>query len=405
MIAEIDKCTLSGSVQSPTSKSMAHRLLICAALSKGESLIQNVTFSDDIYATMDCLEKFGAKFQVMGSSVKVSGMESTFLNEEKYFHCKESGSTMRFIIPLILLSDIKQHLSGEGRLMQRPQSVYEEICKNQNLTFKYENDQLTVCGKIKSGDYIIKGDVSSQFITGMIFALSLLNEDSRIYIIPPFESAAYVDMTIDALSMFGVEIKWEKNLVLYIKGAQKYTCRNVFVEGDYSGAAFLDVFNYFGGNVDAMGLNKNSLQGDMIYLQYYKLIENGFTTLDVTNCPDLAPVLMTLAACKNGVKLIGTKRLKIKESDRGVVMAEELSKFGAKIDVYENEIIVHKSVLHKPTEILNGHNDHRIVMSLVAVSTLYGAIIDDAEAVKKSFPDFFDKFASIGGKVKLYDNK
>lgn len=404
MQVQIEKSQLQGAISAPTSKSMAHRLLICAFLSKGESEISKVTFSADIYATLNCLKKMGADYAIEGDKVKIKGISDISLKIENTFHCGESGSTMRFIIPLLLLSDVKQHITGEGRLMERPQSVYEEICKSQNLLFDFK-DKLTVCGKLKAGDYSVKGNISSQFITGLLFALSLLKEDSKIIIKPPFESRSYVNMTLYALKLFGVDIVWENDLTLYIKGGQEYKAHSCQVEGDYSGSVFLDAFNLLGSKVSVTGLNDKSLQGDMIYKKYYNLLNCGTPELDVSDCPDLAPILMTLAACKNGATLTGTRRLKIKESDRGVVMAKELSKFGAVIDVYENKIVIKKAMLHKSDELLCGHNDHRIVMSLAVASSLYGGVISDAEAVNKSFPDFFIKFKALGGKVKYNDNQ
>lgn len=404
MIAKIEKCVLSGVVEAPTSKSMAHRLLICAALSEGKSKIKKITFSEDIYATLDCLKLMGVNYTISGDTVTVYGINNIELYEEKTFNCRESGSTLRFILPLLLLSDVKHHLTGKGRLMERPQDVYEEICDEQGLTFE-KSDRISVKGKLKAGNYYVKGNISSQFITGLLFALSKLSDDSRIFIEPPLESGSYIDMTISAMEAFGVKAEWIDDYVIYIKGGQRYTAKELTVEGDYSGSAFLDAFNFVGGNVEVTGLNPESLQGDKIYKKYFTLLDYGTPILDVSDCPDLAPVLMTLGAIKHGVKLIGTKRLKIKESDRGLVMAQELSKFGADIEVMENSIIVHKSPMFTPKVKLKGHNDHRVVMSLSVICSVFGGEIDDAESVNKSFPGFFDIIISLGGEVKIYDNK
>lgn len=404
MIAEIKKGRLCGTVSAPTSKSMAHRLLICASLAKGESTVRNVTFSQDILATLDCIKEMGGNFQIDGSTVKMSGIPEICQSEEKHFFCRESGSTLRFFIPLLLLSDKKQTFSGAGKLMQRPMTVYEEICKEKGLLFELGNEHV-VCGKLKGGDFHVKGNISSQFITGLLFALSMCYEDSRIYIKPPLESRSYINMTVSAMETFGVSVLWEDEFTLYIKGSQKYQAKDVSVEGDFSGSAFLDAFNLLGGDVTVTGMNENSLQGDKIYRKYFKLLDYGSPNLEIYDCPDLAPILMTLAAAKHGAKLIGTKRLKIKECDRGTVMAEELAKFGANIEVFENEIIIHKAKLHEPAQILCDHNDHRVVMSLAVLATVYGGKIDDALAVSKSFPDFFEKIKSLGAEVETYDNK
>ncbi|MGN1418129.1 MAG: 3-phosphoshikimate 1-carboxyvinyltransferase [Acutalibacteraceae bacterium] len=404
MKAKIYKSTASGTVSAPTSKSMAHRLLICAALANGKSRISGVTFSQDIYATLDCLKKMGAVYEIKGNSVEIEGTGCPVMTKSEHFFCRESGSTLRFLIPLLLLSDKKQTLSGEGRLMQRSLEVYEEICKEQGLLFQKNNEELVICGKLTSGKYVVRGDISSQFITGLLYALSLCDGDSEIQILPPFESASYINMTMDAMEKFGVEIEVTDELTLFIKGNQKYIPQSITTEGDYSGAAFLDAFSSLGGNVQVTGLDENSLQGDKIYKKYFTLLSYGSPNLDVSDCPDLAPILMTLACALNGAKLIGTRRLKIKESDRGAVMAQELSKFGADIEVKENEIIVHKAPLHAPTELLYGHNDHRVVMSLAVLSSVYGGTIDGAQAVSKSFPDFFEKIKELGVEVENYDD-
>ncbi|MBQ8029644.1 MAG: 3-phosphoshikimate 1-carboxyvinyltransferase [Clostridia bacterium] len=403
MIAEINPSKIYGEVYAPTSKSVAHRLLICSALSEGVSVIDSITFSEDILATLDCIKEMGGEYVIDGNKITMKGISSVVQTEEKTFDCRESGSTLRFFIPLLLLSETKQHFVGKGRLLERPQSVYEKICNEKGLCFSL-SDKLTVKGKLSGGNYYVEGNISSQFITGLLFALSLCETDSRIYITSPLESRSYINLTISAMEEFGVSVVWEDEFVLYIKGNQKYENKNVIVEGDYSGSAFLDAFNVIGGKVNVLGLNDNSLQGDKIYKHYYKLLSYGSPRLDLSDCPDLAPILMTVAAQKNGARLIGTKRLKIKESDRGEAMSQELKKFGADIEVFENEIIVHKTKLHRPVEILNGHNDHRIVMSLAVLASVYGGKISDAHAVSKSFPDFFDVFKALNGEVNLYDN-
>lgn len=404
MIAKIEKSRLCGTVTAPTSKSMAHRMLICACLAKGKSVVKNVTFSQDILATLDCIEQMGGQYSISENDVEITGISNFKLTKTNCFNCRESGSTLRFFIPLLLLGETKQSFVGSGKLMERPQSVYEEICKEKGLFFEKKDEQITVCGPLKGGEFHVKGDVSSQFITGLMFALSLCENDSRIYIKPPLESRSYINMTVDAMSVFGVDVKWEDDLTLFVKGGQTYNAKNVFVEGDYSGSAFLEAFNVLGSDVKINGLNENSLQGDKIYKKYFALLNETTPTLDVSDCPDLAPILMSVAAAKNGAVFKGTKRLKIKESDRGNAMAQELSKFSAQIKIYENEIFVEKSELHAPTERLCGHNDHRIVMSLAVLSTLFGGEIEEAQAVAKSFPDFFEKIKMLGARVKLYDN-
>lgn len=403
MIAEIKKSYLSGEAYVPASKSMAHRLLICAGLSNGTSIIKKVTFSEDILATLDCLSVMGAEYKINENTVKIKGVGNIIQDGEKEFDCRESGSTLRFFIPLLLLSDKNQTFRGKGRLMERPQSVYEDICKEKGLRFDFADNKITVCGKLTGGHYYVRGDISSQFITGLLFALSKCENDSFIHITTPLESRSYLDMTFYALSLFSVSCSFIDENTICVKGNQDYISRDITVEGDYSASAFLEALNHLGGKIIINGLNEKSFQGDRVYKDYFKLLSDSSPTLDVSDCPDLAPILMTLAAAKNGAVLTGTKRLKIKESDRGAVMASELSKFGANIEVYENEIVIRPSELYKPTDILYGHNDHRVVMSLAVLSTVYGGRITDAEAVRKSYPGFFETLSALGTEVLLYD--
>lgn len=403
MKAKITPSKLSGTIKAPPSKSMAHRLLICAGLAKGTSEIDGVAFSEDILATLDCLELMGAKLEKNNDKVVVTG-SAPDIREEKLFCCRESGSTLRFFVPILLLSKCTQTLTGYGRLMQRPMTVYDEICKEKGLFFEQNEDKLQICGRLTGGDFTVKGNISSQFISGLLFALPLCENDSTINLIAPVESVDYINMTIDAMKTFGVEVLWKNETTLYVRGNQQYKAQSFTVEGDWSNAAFPEAFNLVGGNVNLMGLKENSLQGDKVYREYFKKLNEGTPTLDVRNCPDLAPILMTVAVLKNGAVLTGTARLKIKESDRAEVMKQELSKFGADITVKEDEVIIKKAQLHAPEAELYGHNDHRVPMSLSVIASVYGGTIDDAGCVKKSYPDFFTQMKKLGLEVELYDN-
>ena len=400
MTAIIKKSKAQGNVRAPSSKSMAHRLLICAALAKGESEITNVTYSEDILATLDCLAKMGAQIRTDGDTVHVKGIESIYDVPENEFFCRESGSTLRFILPLLLLNGNKQRFTGAGLLMKRPMSVYEEICKKQRLTYHQTPEAIEIKGKITDGTFTVPGNISSQFVSGLLFTLPFLKAESRIRLLPPVESRSYINMTLDAMQAFGVSVRWEDENTLTVSSGEGYRPYSLSVEGDYSGAAFLDAFNVLGGNVTVTGLRENSLQGDRVYKRLYPLLENGRPEIDVSDCPDLAPILMTLASAKNGAVFSGTRRLKMKESDRGEAMKEELSKFGAKIKTEENRITVEPSTLRAPNETLSGHNDHRVVMSLAVLASVYGAEIDGAEAVSKSFPGFFEVIRGLDIEVK-----
>lgn len=396
--------TANGIITAPPSKSMAHRYLICAALSDGISEIHNIAFSEDIKATLQCIEQLGVSVKIENDTVFVNGCGSKILSEnfesERFFNCNESGSTLRFFIPLAMLSEKKAVFSGSQVLMTRPLSVYEEICKNQKIKLEHKENELQLQGKLKSGNFEIPGDISSQFITGLLFALPFLNGDSRIILTNSIESKPYINMTLQVQNEFGIKTKWENENTLLILGNQTYKKQNAIVEGDYSNAAFLDVFNFLGGNVQVQGLKKDSLQGDKIYQEYFEKLKNGFATLDISDCPDLGPILFVLASANFGGEFTGTKRLKIKESNRGEVMCKELEKFGVKSFQEENRIVIYKEKLFSPKEIILGHNDHRIVMSMVTLLSLVGGEIEGTNAVKKSFPDYFEKIKSLGIKFE-----
>ncbi|MBQ3136984.1 MAG: 3-phosphoshikimate 1-carboxyvinyltransferase [Clostridia bacterium] len=404
MKIKIEKSLLRGEITAPPSKSMAHRLLICAGLSEGESIINNIAFSEDILATLDCLKEMGADIEAGESTVKIKGVSPLNITESKSFSARESGSTLRFFIPLALLSGWEHCFTGYGRLMERPMEVYENLCAEKGLYFSRSDGKIKVKGKLTSGEYTVKGDVSSQFISGLLFSLPLCEEDSRIHLTGKIESRGYIDMTLSAMSSFGVKSFWEDDNTLYIKGSQKYIEGDFDVEADCSNAAFPDAFNYLGSEVRVKGLNENTIQGDRAYKEYFKALSDGSPTLDVSDCPDLAPILMTLSCALNGAILTGTARLRIKESDRGAVMKKELSEFGADIDIKDNEIIIRKSHLHKAKKPLCGHNDHRVVMALTVLLSVFGGEIEGAEAVKKSYPDFFERLSELGLEAKINDN-
>lgn len=417
MIATISKGNANGIVTAPPSKSMAHRLMICAGLSNETSLIKNVKLSQDVLATVDCLKALGAdckyeneEFSIkgIGSLCKPNSDETSCENAiDKNIitlPCRECGSTLRFMIPIAMMTGKECLLTGSERLMERPQDVYDDICKDQGITFIKDSEGIRVNGKLSAGRYKVQGNISSQFISGLLFVLPLLDKDSSIELIPPVESRSYIDMTLDALKLFGVNADWENDTKIAIPGGQTYKGRDMEVEGDYSNAAFLEAFNYIGNNsnkVTVEGLLKDSRQGDKVYLEYFKELKKESPVLDIKNCPDLGPVLFAVAAVNNGGHFTGTRRLKIKESDRVLAMKTELAKFGVEVQDGEDDVIINKSNLQLPKEVLSGHNDHRIVMALSLLLSLTGGKIDEAQAVRKSFPDFFDCIKNIGIEVEL----
>ncbi|MDO4547181.1 MAG: 3-phosphoshikimate 1-carboxyvinyltransferase, partial [Clostridia bacterium] len=390
MIIEIKKGTAKGRIEAPPSKSMAHRLLICAALSEGVSTIRGISKCEDVLATLECLLASGVKAEFAGNDVIVYGCDVKKANPANSLFCRESGSTLRFLIPVAMLSGNETTFCGAEGLMRRPMMVYENLFAEKGHTYIQNGDQISVRGPLTSGEYTIPGDVSSQFISGLIFALPLVAGYSVIHITPPIESRSYIDLTIEALKQFGVIVAWLDENTIGIKGNQSYVSRDVTVEGDYSGAAFLEALNLFGGKVETGGLNPESTQADAVYRKHFRALNADAAAIYLDDCPDLAPILFAVAAAKHGGTFHGTRRLKIKESDRAESMATELRKFGATVEVNENSVVIEPTAFHKPTQRLCGHNDHRIVMALSILLTLTGGEIDEAEAVAKSYPDFFE---------------
>lgn len=403
MIAEIRPSKGRGIMEAPPSKSMAHRLLICAGLSEGKSVIEGISSSEDMKATLDCLAAIGAKYEIEGEKVTLTGADIRNIPENAVLRCRESGSTLRFFIPICLLDGKTFTFTGSEKLLSRPLSVYKEIFEKQKIYFEATAEKIALGGKLKSGVFEIPGNISSQFITGLLFVLPLLEEESKIKLIPPVESRSYINLTLEALSVFGIKVEWQDENTLFINGGQNYKAAEAKVEGDYSNAAFFEALNLLGSEIEITGLEPKSLQGDKIYEKYFPLLEKGEKNIDISDCPDLGPILFAVAAAKNGGTFTGTKRLKIKESDRASAMAEELSKFGTRVTVNEDSVVIDASEFHAPTEVLRGHNDHRIVMSCAVLATLTGGKIEGAEASRKSLPDFFERLKKLGFEVTLYD--
>lgn len=399
MIAAFSPCRLGGTIEAPPSKSMAHRYLIGAALSGQVCTLSGIDYSEDILASMDCLKALGAKLTVSGDKVTVDPRHFMQVEPEP-LQCRESGSTLRFFIPLALCLGRSVALKGSPRLLERPLSVYETLCRENGFEFQKGTDSLTVCGKLRGGAYTLRGDVSSQFITGLIFALVHLGEDASVHILPPFESRSYIHLTICALRSFGANVDFADEYTIEIKPSRMHAYAGK-IEGDYSNAAFLEAFNCLGSAVRVENLNPGSLQGDRVYRGYFEALSEQMPTIDLSDCPDLGPILFALAAMKNGAIFTGTERLKAKESDRGMAMHEELTKLGGGLLFGSNTITVPKQVLRYRGVPLEGHNDHRIVMALSVVLSKLGGAIQGAEAVRKSYPSFFEDLKSLGAKVEL----
>lgn len=387
-----------GTIQAPPSKSFAHRALICAALAEGTSTIRSIVPSDDLLATMDCLRRLGAGIQYRNDTAAVTGLDLQSVPNEAVLPCRASGSTLRFLIPLALLADKYIYFTGEDRLLSRPLSVYQKLCFKHHLTFIMGEQELTVRGPLSAGNFTIAGDVSSQFVSGLLFALPLLPADSTIQMIPPVESRSYIEMTVAALRDFGVNVSFSGQEIL-VPGNQRYSARDVDLEGDWSNAAFFLALNALGGQVSVNGLPADSIQGDRICLQLFDALRNGTPTVDLSDCPDLGPVCMALAAALHGGTFTGIRRLRLKESDRCSAMARELAKFGVSAVIDENTMTIPSSPLRRPVEPLQSHGDHRIAMALSILASRTGGIMEGAEAVSKSMPDFFDRLRDLGIEV------
>ena len=385
--------TPSGSVAAPPSKSMAHRHLICAGLAGGTGTVSGIAPSEDISATIDCLSALGAKITLTDGTATVSGVDPARAKGAT-LPCRESGSTLRFFLPLCLLSGKEFTLTGSETLLARPLSVYEELAREKGFSIEKRENAVTVKGKLTPGEYVVSGNVSSQFVSGLLFALPLLNGDSTIKLIPPIESRSYLDLTVSALAEYGVTVVRTDETTLLVPGGQRYLSHEATVEGDWSNAApFLSL------GVPVTGLREDSLQGDRRVTEYLKKLDRENAEIDLTDCPDLAPVLFAHAALRFGGRFTGTRRLAVKESDRGEAMRAELFKCGVAVTVGENEIKVGRGA-KAPSEPFSGHNDHRIVMACALLAAALGGEIDGVEAVAKSYPDFIKQLQNVNIKVE-----
>lgn len=414
---------LKGEVKIPPSKSMAHRAIICAALSDGLCIIENIDYSDDIIATIDAMNSLGAKIVKHKDYIEVIGAYGSDEKpqETRIIDCNESGSTLRFLVPISLLFKGSSKFIGRGNLGKRPLTTYYNIFERQGIEYSYEegNLNLVINGELNPGTFEVEGNVSSQFITGLLFTLPLLKEDSKIIITTEMESKGYIDLTLRAMNDFGVEIINNNYREFIIKGNQKYKARNYRVEGDYSQAAFFLCADSLGNEVLCKDLDLNSLQGDkevIDILERMNVIFNAndigvkgttngelaSTVIDGSQCPDIIPVLTSVAALTKGTtEIINAGRLRIKECDRLAAVTSELNKLGAKIIEKEDGLVVTGvEKLQGGVEVWS-HKDHRIAMTLAIASTRCEEpiVIKDYECIAKSYPKFFEDFKALGGNV------
>lgn len=395
---------IRGEVTPPSSKSVGHRALICAALANGQSRISNINNSKDIEATLNCLKIYGADIKKEGDQVLIKGNKKSS-NEDVF--CNESGSTLRFLIPLFTLDAELKTFTGSGKLMERPQDIYKSLYEEIGGLFYFEDHKLKVKGPLKAGVYELDGMISSQFFTGLLLALPLLEGDSKLIVRNKLESKSYLDITMKVMEDFGVRVSYDEG-IFYIPGNQKYQARDYYVESDYSSASFLKLLAEINNEICINNLNPSSLQGDRVFFDFCADIKKESEELcfDLGDCPDLGPALMVLSCLSNrDVKIINIARLRYKESDRVECMIEELNKFGYVIETKENEMFI-KAQRPETREdiIVDSHNDHRIAMAMSCLATVYEypVKIDGYEAVNKSYPDFYRDLENLGIRIE-YD--
>lgn len=417
----IHPAKLKGEIWAPPSKSIAHRAIIASALAEGISTVSNVELSSDILATIDAVCRLGAEVKVRDDgrrkALDIRGVTGN-LSGTPQIDCNESGSTLRFMIPVALAVAGGGHFEGSGRLPMRPIDTYEKIFKDRGVVWNTGDNSLPldISGKLCGGVYKLPGNISSQYITGMLMALPMVDEDSYIKIIGELESASYVDMTINTLKSFGIKIIQHAD-GYEISGRQKYVAADYKVEGDWSQAAFLVLCGMFGDGIDIYGLDKDSLQGDRKIVDI--LVSMGAEIswqddvlnvkssklqakdVDVSQCPDLAPAIAAAMALANGKSTIfGGKRLKIKESDRIISTANTLNLLGANITpTHDGMVIIGVNRLESAK--LASYNDHRIAMMIASISQRCtgDVVLRGKDSVNKSYPSFWEDFVSLGGKL------
>lgn len=397
-IVKIENSILNGTVTAPPSKSAAHRALICSFLAGGGS-VSPIINSKDMQAT--------------------TGVIDALKRGDSTLNCIESGSTLRFMIPVAASLGKNVTFTGEGRLPERPVGEYLEILPKHNV--KVESNgflPLSISGKLTNGTYEAAGDVSSQYITGLLLALANVDGDSAVILTTKLQSKPYVDMTVKVMADYGVDVK-ETEFGYLIHGNQQFKKLDYTVEGDWSQAAFFLVAGAIGGNITVNGLDMNSTQGDKEIVNVIRNFGGNITVddneircfggelkgteIDASDIPDLVPIIAVLAAFAKGKTVIkGTERLRYKESDRIESVVQNLKLLGAQVQETTDGMIINGRKKLNSAK-LKGFNDHRIVMAF-SVAGLYidGAVeIDDAESINKSYPSFFEDYNRLGGKADV----
>ena len=397
---------LSGSITPPPSKSQAHRLLIAAALSPGVSMLSNVALSQDIEATIRCLEALGASFRWEGATLAVTGLAGRPPAGGRLpeLDCGESGSTLRFLIPIALALRGGGRFTGHGRLMERPQGPYFDLFREKGIAFAQQDGVLTVEGTLTPGVYALPGNVSSQFVTGLLYALPLLAGTAEIRLTTALESRGYVDMTLEVLRGFGVAVE-EHDGSFLVPGGGVFRAHDQAVEADWSNAAFWYAAALLDSDVNIQGLEPHSAQGDAAIAGYYwTLARPAEAEIDVSGCPDLVPPLAVMAALRGDgmvTRLVNAARLRIKESDRLATVTEVLNALGAAVEEHPDYLVIRGRDILPGGVTVSGHNDHRIAMMAAIAATGCEApvTITGAECVKKSYPNFWEDYEALGGSI------
>ena len=413
-IIKADK--LVGELSPPPSKSVLHRYIIASSLAKGVSKIENISFSEDIIATIEAMKKLGAKIEQKENYLLIDGSD-TFknLNENIEIDCNESGSTLRFLFPLSIVEENKVLFKGRGKLFKRPMTPYFQNFEKYKIKHSYiDENAILLEGQLKSGIYEIDGNISSQFITGLLFSLPLLDGESKIIINGKLESSNYIDISLDCLSKFGIKIINNSYQEFVIEGNQSYRAGNYRTEADYSQAAFFLVANAIGSKIKINDLSENSLQGDKKIIDYISEIDNWNSkdtlVLDGSETPDIIPILSLKAAVSGKkIEIVNVERLRIKESDRLKATVEELSKLNFDLIEKKDSILINSRENFKVNKndkvvSLSAHSDHRIAMMIAIAATCYDGeiLLDNLDCVKKSYPNFWEVFLSLGGKIYEY---
>ena len=383
-----------GTVAAPPSKSMTHRLLIGASLAEETSTIRGVQPSDDILATIGSLRALGAEIDLSEGVCTVKGGISADFGRED-LDCRESGTTLRMLVPLLWRGGTPRKLRAAPSLLMRPTDIFDALAAEKRLTFQKAENGFLVSGLLAPGDFCVRGDVSSQFVSGLLFALPTLPGDSTLKLLPPVVSRPYITMTLSVLRSFGVTVREDEN-AFFIPGGQRFSPIETTAEGDWSNAAFLDALNLVGGDVRVTGLPGESAQGDRVYPVLFDRLRRGYSEIDLSDTPDLGPVLFVAAALLSGAHFTGTARLRTKESDRVTAMTDALARCGIRAAVGENDVTVFPGVPKTPETPLSGAGDHRVVMALAVLLSRIGGTLTDAESVRKSYPDFFPALGALG---------